>query len=145
MIKPKDFIDAVDDDRVTAAIRAAELHTSSEFRVFVSHVAAADPVAAAGKQFARLKMHATRHRNAVLIFIAPKSRTFALYADTAAHAHVSQPVWDRLSAETGEHFKRAGYTDGIIHVLHALGEVLSTAFPVEPGLGNELSDGIERG
>ena len=68
----------------------------------------------------------------VLIFIAPKSQNFALYADIAAHGKVGQPALERLSKEMGEHFKRSGYTEGIVHVLQSLASTLAEHFPIQP-------------
>ena len=96
------------------------------------------------EQFVDLGMEATKLRNAVLIYVAPASRTFALYADTAAHRHVGQPLVQRLAAEMGEHFRRGDFTGGLEHVLRVLSESLAEAFPPDASLGNELSDTIVR-
>ena len=82
MSKTSEFLNAVDDARIAAAIQSAESRSSCEFRVVVSRRRAPDPVAAATEKFVDLGMHATKLRNAVLIYVAPSSRTFALYADT---------------------------------------------------------------
>ena len=144
MSKTSEFLDAIDDARVTAAIQSAENRTSCEFRVIVSRRGAPDPVAAATEKFVDLDMHKTKLRNAVLIYVAPASRTFALYADTAAHRHVGQPLVQRLAAEMGEHFKRGDFTAGLEHVLRVLSESLAQAFPADASLGNELSDTVVR-
>lgn len=144
MSKASEFLNTIDDTRIAAAIGAAENRTSCEFRVLVSRGRAPDPVAAAAEQFVDLGMEATKLRNAVLIYVAPASRTFALYADTAAHRHVGQPLVQRLAAEMGEHFRRGDFTGGLEHVLRVLSESLAEAFPPDASLGNELSDTIVR-
>ena len=144
MISHEDFLNAVDDARVIEAIRAAEAKTSCEFRVFVSRHEVDYPVTAAAEQFERLHMHATKLRNAVLIFIAPRSRKFAIYTDRAAHGYVGQALLETLSSQMGSHFKSSRYTDGLVEVLGTLSESLAGAFPSSGDSGNELSDLVER-
>ena len=60
----------IDHSRVVAAIAAAESHTSGEIRVVIARHPAADPGAAAQRQFERLGMTHTKARNGVLIFLA---------------------------------------------------------------------------
>ncbi|MFO1487862.1 MAG: TPM domain-containing protein [Verrucomicrobiota bacterium] len=78
-----DFLNQLQHDSIVAAIRAAELQTSGEIRVFVSRKNVSDAVTAAQAEFARLEMHRTRERNGVLIYVAPLSQTFAVIGDRA--------------------------------------------------------------
>ena len=77
-MKTKHLLTEMDHDRITAAIATAEKHTSGEIRVYVSHRKVRDPRHAAAHQFVKLGMDKTKHRNAVLIFIAPESQNFAI-------------------------------------------------------------------
>ncbi|MGN6505840.1 MAG: TPM domain-containing protein [Tepidisphaeraceae bacterium] len=139
-----EFIRAVDDQRIFRAIQAAEERTSAEFRVFVSDREVDDPVEAAERQFARLRMHRTSGRNAVLIFVAPRSRNFAIFADTQAHQKAPAGLWDRLAKELRDRFKKDGYTDGLEHVLTELGQALAGPFPRQADDRNELQDDVAR-
>jgi uncharacterized membrane protein len=144
-MKPKHFVDQLDDDAITQAIADAELKTSGEIRVFVSHHTVADPAAAARKHFLRLKMDRTRDRNAVLIFVAPKSHKFAIVGDVAAHQRAQDAFWTQLAAEMSEHFKRSAWTDAIVHTIRRVGELLSEHFPRRAADVNQLPDKLERG
>jgi uncharacterized membrane protein len=79
------FLLRLNQRRVLRAIAEAEARTSGEVRIFISHKLIDDPLVEAQAQFDNLKMDATRERNGVLIFIAPRSRKFAVIGDKGIH------------------------------------------------------------
>lgn len=133
----------IDHDRVVAAIGAAEAKTSGEIRVLLARHKAADPVAAAQRHFERLGMTQTAARNGVLIFLAPRSRTFAVIGDTAIHEKCGAAFWTELAAAMTEHFKRGDFTAGLEHGIATAGTLLAQHFPRSPDDVNELPDTIE--
>lgn len=143
-MKLRDFFSAIDDDAIVAAIGQAEQKTSGQIRVFVSHHKVADPVPAAQKHFTRLGMERTRHRNGVLIFVAPKSHTFAIIGDRAVHEKCGNEFWTRVAADMRDYFKMGQWTQAVTHGIAKAGELLAEHFPREAGGGNELPDGVER-
>lgn len=134
---------AIDTDRVEAAIAAAERRCAAEIRVVVSRSTAADPVAAAEAEFERLGMTATAARNGVLIFLAPRSRTFAIVGDEGVHAHCGAAFWDALAATMEEAFRRDDFTAGIVLGVGRAGELLATCFPRADDDRDELPDRVE--
>lgn len=140
-----DFLLNLDEDRILAAIRQAERRTSGEIRVFVSDAKVADPVAAAEREFVRLGMTATRDRNSVLIFVAPRSRNFAIVGDEGVHARCGQGFWDQVSAAMRREFHSELMTDAIILGIARSAELLARHFPRSPDDVNELPDVIARG
>jgi len=139
----KAFLNQLQHDAIIAAIRAAESKTSGEIRVFISRQQVEDPVVAAQAQFEKLGMTQTRHRNGVLIFVAPRARKFAVIGDTAVHQRCGAGFWQALAGEMTGHFQQADFSAGIIHAIHKAGELLAAHFPPQPGDGNELPDEIE--
>jgi uncharacterized membrane protein len=133
----------IDQARVVAAISAAELKTSGEIRVLLARSKAADPVAAAQRHFERLGMTQTKERNGVLIFLAPRSHTFAVLGDTAIHEKCGDAFWTELAAAMTEHFKRGDFTAGLEHGITRAGALLAGHFPRSPDDVNELPDEIE--
>jgi len=119
--------------RVLEAIRKAEAGTSGEIRVLVERHKAEDPVAAAQAYFNRLGMANSRHRNGVLIFVAPKSRRFAVIGDSAVHEKCGDAFWEGLAKAMGEHFKRGEFTAGVVHGIERAGELLARTFPRSEG------------
>jgi uncharacterized membrane protein len=143
-MKPKQFIDQLDDHALVQAIADAEAKTSGEIRVFVSHHTVVDPAAAARKHFLRLKMDRTRDRNAVLIFVAPKSHKFAIIGDVGVHERCGESFWAQVAAEMSEHFKRSAWTDGVLHAIRKAGDLLARNFPRHAGDANQLPNEIQR-
>jgi uncharacterized membrane protein len=139
------FIVQLDDDRIVAAIRAAERLSSGEIRVFVDDQKADDPVSAAIEQFHRMGMTATRQRNGVLLFVAPRSQTFAIVADEAAHARCGgDALWRTIVAEMQSRIAESP-TAAIVHGVMRIGRALSPHFPCLAEDRNELLDAVERG
>lgn len=133
----------IDHARVLAAITAAESHTSGEIRVVVARHAAADPVAAAQRQFERLGMVQTKLRNGVLIYLAPRSRTFAVIGDTAVHDKCGDAFWRLLTAAMALHFKRGEFTEGLVHGIDRAGALLAEHFPRSPDDLDQLPNNLE--
>lgn len=141
-MRHRKFISQLAHEQIHAAIHAAEEKSSGEIRVMVSHRAAPDPVVTAQKSFLRLGMQAAKHRNAVLIFVAPRSRTFAVIGDEAVHAKCGDGFWRDVAAAMAGFFKRGEFTEGLLHGISRAGELLAAHFPPKPGDGNELPDDV---
>lgn len=133
----------IDHPRIVAAIGAAEARTSGEIRVLLARSKADDPVAAAQAHFERLGMTKTAARNGVLIFLAPRSHTFAVIGDTAIHEKCGDAFWNELAAAMTDHFKRGDFTAGLEHGIATAGALLAEHFPRSPDDVNELPDTIE--
>jgi uncharacterized membrane protein len=141
-MRHRKFLSQLAHERIHDAIQAAERKTSGEIRVMVSHRRAPQPIAAAQQAFLRLGMQQTSHRNAVLIFLAPRSRTFAVIGDEAVHARCGDAFWRELADAMAGHFKRGAFTDGIVHGISRAGELLAAHFPREADDRNELPDDV---
>jgi uncharacterized membrane protein len=141
-MKTKHLLTEMDHDRITAAIVAAEKHTSGEIRVYVSHRKVRDPRHAATHQFMKLGMDKTSHRNAVLIFIAPESQNFAILGDVAVHAKCGEAFWEQVAGAMRELFRQRKFTEGIVHGINTAGKLLAQHFPSHAADHNELSDSV---
>ena len=142
-MKTSEFRERLHDDQIVAAIREAELKTSGEIRVFVSHKTVDDAVTAAQAQFIRLGMTATRERNGVLIFVAPRSHKFAVIGDEGVHKRCGDEFWRQLADEMSGHFKSARFTEGLVLGIRKAGDLLAKQFPRQPDDKNELPDRVE--
>ena len=139
----KEFISQLAHEKIVAAIRDAEKKTSGEIRVFISKKNVADAVATAQSEFDRLGMTQTKHRNGVLIYVAPAARKFAVIGDTGVHEKCGQKFWEELAAEMSGQFAKSSFSEGIIHGIARAGKILAQHFPAQPGDKNELPDKIE--
>ncbi len=144
-MRTKEFLSRLDHDRIVRAIGAAEAQTSGEIRVYLKRGEIEDPVAAARAQFAKLGMTATRERNAVLVFIAPRSQKFAVIGDEGIHQRCGDAFWQRLVEAMQGHFKGENFTDALVHAIEQAGAQLAEHFPHQPNDRNELPNEIEEG
>lgn len=138
------FIATIVDEQVIRAIQSAEARTSGELRVFVTDKNVVDPMAEAWKTFAGLNMQDTAQRNAVLIFVAPKARKFAIVADEGMHHLCKEAFWSQLAQQLSEGFRAGDYTGALVRVIEAIGCVLLAHFPRLESDANELPDEVLR-
>jgi uncharacterized membrane protein len=141
-MKVNDFLKQLRHDDIVAAVRQAELKTSGEIRVFISHKKVEDAVAAGQAAFMRMGMARTRHRNGVLLFVAPRVHQFAVIGDEAVHEKCGDAFWQALAAEMSGHFKKSDFTEGILHGVRKAGELLAAHFPRQPGEKDDLPDQV---
>lgn len=138
----KQFIRNMDQEAVAAAIRAAEQATSAEIRVCIGRHKPEDVMQAARAAFLRLGMTATRERNGVLIYVAPRARRFAVLGDQGIHEHVGEQHWQEIAAAMGSHFGKGDFTAGITHAIRTAAAALARHFPRQKADRNELPDHI---
>ena len=136
------FVKQLDEKSVTAAIHRAEEKSSAQVRVYVSHHHVHDALEAAGTHFHELGMEKTAHRNAVLIFIAPESRNFAIFGDEAIDRKCGIQFWTNVRDEIVPHLKAGEFTKAIVHAVDRVGDKLAEHFPQHGKRVNELSDEI---
>lgn len=122
-------IPKVSHERVVAAIRDAEAKTSGEIRVVVARHKASDSIAEAQAYFKKFGMAKAPARNGILIFVAPRSRNFAVIGDTGIHEKCGDTAWASIASAMGERFKVGQFTDGIVHGIQRAGELLAESFP----------------
>jgi uncharacterized membrane protein len=123
----------IDHDRVIAAIQAAEVGTSGEIRVTIARHKVEDPVVAAQAYFNKMGMADSPHRNGILIFVAPRSRKFAVIGDSAVHEKCGDAFWSSLAEAMGGYFRRGDFTAGLVHGIERAGELLAGTFPRAKG------------
>jgi len=140
----KSFLQALDHDRIVAAIREAEGRSRGQVRVHVASHAVEDVQEAAARHFEALGMTKTAERNGVLLFVAPPSRSFAVVGDTAIHERLGPEFWRDVAAAMEADFRAGLYTDGIVKGVARVGEALAAHFPREAGRAdvNELPDDV---
>src|SRR5471030_3211005 len=95
-MKAKSFLLQVDHPRIVDSISEAERNTTGEIRVWISDRERPQALEAARSRFLKLRMDRTKHRNAVLIFIAPRSRTFAVVGDACIDEKVGEKFWSEV-------------------------------------------------
>ncbi|MFA7116937.1 MAG: TPM domain-containing protein [Bacteroidales bacterium] len=132
-------------DKISNAIKKAELQTSGEIRVHLEMRCKKDPCERAINVFHHLKMNETAARNGILIYIAYRSRKMSIIGDSGIDEKVSKDFWKVILDELRIDFSKQNYADGISKAVLAIGEVLKQYFPYKSDDVNEQSDDISYG
>jgi uncharacterized membrane protein len=142
-MRTKEFLSKLEHERIVQAIREVETKTSGQIRVYIQRGKLdADPLITAQKKFHRMRMHKTRERNAVLIFVAPRAHKFAVVGDKAIHEKCGEQFWQRLVDGMRAHFRNEKFSHAIVEAVEEIGKVLAAHFPKTRAAGSELSDEI---
>lgn len=132
-----------DQEEIKLSIQAAEFQTSGEIRVFVeSKCKEAHALDRAVFQFQQLKMHETKLRNGVLIYLAVDDHKFAIIGDAGINEKVPSDFWESTKEIMQTHFKKGEMAEGLKQGIAKVGEQLKTFFPYENDDKNELPDEI---
>ena len=141
-MKVNEFISQLDETRIVAAIAEAEKQTSGEIRVYISHRAHANALAFARRRFHQLGMTKTRQRNAVLLYLAPRTHQFAIVGDDGVHEKCGDAFWQEVSADLSAGMRQGDFTTAILQTIRKIGSLLAAHFPPVPDDQNELPNAI---
>ena len=146
LLSQRKLLQIIDDDRIKAAIVAAEKQTSGEIRVSVSRYFWGDVQRTAAKAFTRLGMRATKDRNGILFFVVPSRRRFAVIGDDGIHRKAGQEFWHKLVAVMSGDFRTGKFNEGLLSGIAECGRLLAAHFPFQGDKDvNELLDDIDHG
>lgn len=143
--KKKQLLDDDDQDRIVAAIRAAEAGTTGELRVFMeSRCEYVDAMDRAKEVFVKLGMSNTERRNAVLVYMALEDHQYAIMGDKEIYEQAGGHLfWENAAAELKNYLKQGKIADGLTVCVNELGKALAQHFPYDPAIHrNELPDEI---
>jgi uncharacterized membrane protein len=146
-VEPDAFLKSLDDERIVAAIRAAEAVSRAEIRVHVAEREVTDPRTEAALVFDKLGMADTAERNGVLLFVVPASQSITVLGDRAAHERCGEAFWTSVVERVRGEFQAGRFSEGIVAGVRAVGDELARHFPRRPGEAdsNELPDSVSRG
>jgi uncharacterized membrane protein len=141
----EDVLSVDDQARVVEAIRLAELNTSGEVKVHLERFCKGDALDRAKEKFAKLNLHKTELRNAVIVYVAIEDRKAAIFGDEGIHAKVDDDYWKTELDVMLSHFKQGDYAGGLIQVVTDIGDKLKAEFPYNAATDtNEVSNEISR-
>jgi len=145
MSKVEDFLTKEEEQEIVTAIGIAEKNTSGEIRIHIEKETFIAPIERAVEVFHQLQMEQTQERNGVIIYVAVKSKQFAIYGDKGINEKVPSDFWDSTKDTIMSHFKNGNFKQGLIDGILKAGEQLKTHFPFQDNDTNELSNEISKG
>jgi uncharacterized membrane protein len=145
MSKVEDFLTQEEEQAIVAAIGVAEKNTSGEIRVHIEKETSIAAIDRAMEVFRNLNMENTQERNGVIIYVAVKSKQFAIYGDKGINEKVGHDFWDCTKDVMANQFKNGNFKQGLIDGILRAGEQLKMHFPYLSDDTNELSNEISKG
>ena len=145
MSKVEDFLSKTEEAEVVEAIQLAEQNTSGEIRVHIEKETSIAPIDRAVEVFTMLKMENTKDRNGVIIYVAVKSKQFAIYGDQGINEKVTDDFWNTTKDIMLNHFKNGNNKQALVEGILNAGQQLKHHFPYQDDDVNELSNEISKG
>ncbi len=145
MSKIEDFLTKPEEQEIVESIGKAEKNTSGEIRVHIEKETSVAAINRAMEVFRNLNMEDTQERNGVIIYVAVKSKQFAIYGDKGINEKVGADFWNSTKEAMQNHFKSGNFKQGLIDGILKTGEQLKTHFPYQNDDTNELSNEISKG
>ena len=139
------FLSSEQEKNLLKAIENAELKTSGEIKLHLESYCIFDPIMRAKRIFEKLEMHKTKQKNGVLIYIAVKSKKFAIIGDAGINDRVGQDFWNDTKEKMQAAFRNKNFYEGMLIAIENAGEKLSLHFPLQSDDKNELSNTISFG
>ena len=122
------FFTKEQEQRIVAAIRESEGHTSGEIRVHLERELIGDALNVAARVFHELEMD-----------------RFAIIGDKGINEKVPVDFWDDVRDIMQQYFRQGKFTEGVIEGVKLSGQKLKEHFPRKSDDRNELSDEISYG
>jgi uncharacterized membrane protein len=140
------YLDYDSEKRIVNAIGDAEKNTRAEIRVHLAAKIKKDIYQDAVSNFKRLGLYKTELRSAVMIYVVPGKKEFAIVGDVGIHEKVRDEFWQSVRDAMAAEFKTSDMAAGIIKGIELAGHKLEEYFPLNHGPNpNEISNRISRG
>ena len=142
MSNARQILNHEEDRQVVEAIKQAELNTSGEIKVHIENHCRGNVEQRSLVVFNRLKLHETKLRNGVLIYLAVKDRKFAILGDEGINKVVEANFWNEVKDLMLAFFKEGRFAEGLEQGIMRCGEKLKIYFPYQSDDINEIPDEI---
>ena len=135
--------------RIAAAIAEVERATSAEIRVSIREEREPHEHGTieelALKEFARLRMHETKERSGILLFILFEDRKYFICGDEGVNRRAEPHTWDEIATSLHEYFHKGDFEGGIISALNLIKHRVHLAMPRAHDDTDELSNEVTIG
>ena len=141
----KRVLSDADFEAISASIADAESQTSGMIKVHLErrvHGHHGDALDRAKDVFARLQMHQTVERHAVLIYLALEDRKLAVIGDRGIHDRVGDAYWASIRDHMVASLRAGAPREALVGAVDRVGRALREHFPRRPGDVQDSSDDL---
>lgn len=138
----RNFFTEQEQDLIVNSIALAELKTSGEIRLHIENICFGSEIKRAEKVFTHLKMHKTKERNGVLIYMAVLNKKIAVVGDQGIHQKLGNEFWQKVVDDLIKKFKASSKAIALSECIGECGNQLGKFFPRKEDDTNELTDTI---
>lgn len=138
----RNFFTQEEQSLLIGSIALAELKTSGEIRLHIENFCFGNEIKRAEKVFTSLKMHETKERNGVLIYISVFNRKIAVVGDEGIHQKLGNEFWQKIVNDLIQKFKASSKAKALSDCIYECGVQLGKFFPRKSDDTNELTNNI---
>lgn len=139
------YLSASEEQRVTAAITAAEHGHRGEIQVILeARYPGEGPIERAATLFEELGLDKTRDGTGVLLYTAVDDHRAAIWAGPGLFAATAPGFWKDAINTVAQGFKSGDRAGGLERAIATIGNLLATAAPGDDLRGNELADKVHQ-
>lgn len=120
---------AFSEDQVVKALKGLQEETTGYIAIQIDKVCPKDVYTKAITVFEKLNLSNGSEKNAVLIYVATKSKRFAIVGDQAINELVAENFWEAVKDIMRMYFKRNDLTTGLLKGVKMIGKQLEKNFP----------------
>lgn len=142
---PRSFLTKEEQNEIVELIRRVELNSSGELRVHIESDFKGKILKRVLSVFKQLKIHKTKNRNGILLYVAVQPREFYVYGDKGIDKAVPDDFWSNVRDLLIEHFRKNEFMIGYRKAIEMCEEQLKEHFPYQADDVNELLDTISYG
>ncbi len=131
-LRRRRFLTAAEREQIAAALAEAGRHTRARIGLSIDERASNDPQARAQALFQQWDLPEDERATAVLVYVSPPSRTFAIVGGEEVRRIAPRTFWEAVDRDLRHHFEEGRYCDGIFKAIAQVALQLERLFPREP-------------
>ncbi len=131
-LRRRGFLTATERQQIAAGLAEAGRHTRARIGLSIDERAGKDPQARAQALFQQWDLPEDERPTAVLVYVSPPSRTFAIVGGEAVRRLAPPTFWESVDRDLRHHFEDGRYCDGIFKAIAQVALQLERLFPREP-------------
>jgi len=139
------FFSKEEQTAIIDTIKETEKKTSIEIRIHIESSCKENIFDHAAYVFKKLKMHKTKQRTGILLYLALQDKKYAILGDIGVNQYVNNTFWEILCNDLKKDFENENFSEGIIKSIIRCGKELELHLPVGKDDIDELPNTVNIG